>query len=246
MASEPMQCIVLAGGQGSRLRGTINDALPKCLAPVGGKPFLHWLFRYMEVQGCTYCALSLGYKSEAVLQWLEDSPPPFVVDCVIEETPLGTGGGLAAAIQVATAEDVVVLNGDTLFDIELGDLLSQHQISGAETMLALKPVENVDRYGLVALSGESIITGFQEKMPGAKGLLNGGVYIVNREEFLSRNLPDAFSFEKDYLEAFLLEGTFKGNVQEGYFIDIGVPADYERAQTEIPALLGVFGSGLEK
>ncbi len=244
MASEPMQCIVLAGGQGTRLRGTFDEALPKCLAPVGGKPFLYWLFRYLEVQGCTYCALSLGYKSEAVLQWLEDSPPPFLVDCVIEEAPLGTGGGLAAALQVATAEDVVVLNGDTLFDIELGDLLTQHQISGAETLLALKPLEDPDRYGTVALSGEGVITGFQEKAPGAKGLINGGVYVVNREEFLARNLPEAFSFERDYLERFLSEGAFKGNVQEGYFIDIGVPADYERAQTEIPALLGVFGSGL--
>ena len=244
MASEPMQCIVLAGGQGTRLRDTIGEALPKCLAPVGGKPFLHWLFRYLQVQGCTYCALSLGYRSEAVLQWLEENPPPFLVDCVIEETPLGTGGGMAAALKVATAEDVVVLNGDTLFDIELGELLTQHQISGAETLLALKPLENTDRYGTVTLSGEGVITHFAEKKPLAKGLINGGVYVINKEEFLSHNLPEAFSFEKDYLEAFLAEGAFKGHVQNGYFIDIGVPADFERAQVEIPALLGVFGSGL--
>jgi D-glycero-alpha-D-manno-heptose 1-phosphate guanylyltransferase len=153
---------------------------------------------------------------------------------------------MAAALKVATAEDVVVLTGDTLFDSALGDLLTHHQISGAETLLALKHLDNLDRYGAVALSDEGVITHFAEKKPGVKGLINGGVYVINREEFLSRNLPEAFSFEKDYLEAFLAEGAFKGHVQTGYFIDIGVPADYERAQTEIPALLGVFGSGLEQ
>ena len=87
-----MECIVLAGGLGTRLRGVIGE-MPKCMAPVGGKPFLYWLFRYLSGQGCTRCVLSLGYRHEAVLSWLRQNPPDFAVDYVVEQEPLGTGGG---------------------------------------------------------------------------------------------------------------------------------------------------------
>lgn len=230
-----MEALILAGGLGTRLRGVIGEA-PKCMAPVGGRPFLHYLFRYLEREGCTRCVLSLGYKHEAVLAWLADTPPPFEVRWVVEETPLGTGGGIRLALAQTAADDVVILNGDTLFDADLYALHQAHRQRRAEATLALKTLRDFDRYGTVTTTPDGCIEAFEEKKPKARGLINGGVYCIRREAFLQRPFPLAFSFERDYLEAQVHAGSLGGWESPGYFIDIGVPADYERAQTEVPAL----------
>jgi D-glycero-alpha-D-manno-heptose 1-phosphate guanylyltransferase len=231
------ECIVLAGGLGTRLRGVIGEQ-PKCMAPVGGQPFLHWLFRYLAQQGCTRCVLSLGYRHEAVLDWLQTQSLPFEVDSVIEQEPLGTGGGMVLALQNCQHEQVFVVNGDTLFNASLDDLLQTHTDADAETTLALKPMQGFERYGTVEIASGTRITAFAEKQPCEAGLINGGIYVIRRTAFLSRLLPAKFSFEKDYLEATVSEGRLYASPDLGYFIDIGVPDDYERAQTEIPQLLG--------
>ncbi len=232
------ETIVLAGGLGTRLRGVIGE-IPKCMAPVGGQPFLHWLFRYLEQQGCARAVLSLGYRHEVVLDWLEGKAFPFAVDCVIEQEPLGTGGGMALALGACTAGNVAVVNGDTLFNASFQSLLQTHENTGAETTLALKPMRDFDRYGTVQTDAQHSVIAFEEKGPRAEGLINGGIYVVKREQFLLRNLPPRFSLEKEYLEpAVLGKGILSAHVDNGYFIDIGVPQDYERAQTEVPALFG--------
>ena len=231
-----MECIVLAGGLGTRLRGVIGE-LPKCMAPVGGKPFLHWLFRYLERQGCTRCVLSLGYKHEAVLEWLQNHPPAFETGYVLEHEPLGTGGGIALALQACREADVVIVNGDTLFDADLKRLRDFHTATGAETTLALKGLRHFERYGTVETLPEGAVVAFHEKQPCAEGLINGGIYLVRKNALPAHGFPEKFSFEKDYLERATGSGALYGLPDEGYFIDIGVPEDYERAQTEVPALL---------
>lgn len=232
------EVIVLAGGLGTRLRGVIGE-IPKCMAPVGGQPFLHWLFRYLEQQACARAVLSLGYRHEVVLDWLEGKDFPFAVDCVVEKEPLGTGGGMALALGACRAEDVFVVNGDTLFNASFERLLQTHQNTGAETTLALKPMREFDRYGTVQMNAQNAVLSFEEKQPRTEGLINGGIYLLSRERFVSRNLPPRFSLEKEYLEPAVLEkGILAAHVDDGYFIDIGVPEDYERAQGEVPALLG--------
>lgn len=230
-----MEAIILAGGLGTRLRGVIGEA-PKCMAPVAGQPFLAYLFRYLEKQGCQRCVLSLGYKHEAVLAWLEQHPPSFKIKWVIEKEALGTGGGIRLALSEAKAPDVVILNGDTLFHIDLSALLAFHQGCKAETTVALKALRNFDRYGTVTTAADAHITAFTEKAPTETGMINGGIYCIRREAFLSRPFPTRFSFEQDYLERHTKAGLFFGWQSTGYFIDIGVPSDYERAQTEIPEL----------
>lgn len=231
-----MECIVLAGGLGTRLRNTIGD-FPKCMAQVAGKPFLHYIFRYLEKQHCERVILSLGYKHEVITEWLQELPYGFEIDWVLEEEPLGTGGGIKLAMQKAFADDVLVLNGDTFFDVELSRLLQLHTTKNAGTTLALKPMRRFERYGIVRIDEEGRILSFEEKKFTEKGMINGGVYVVNKSRFLQRGLPEKFSFEKDYLEAFVHHGKFFGSVQEGYFIDIGIPEDYNRAQTDF---LSVF------
>jgi D-glycero-alpha-D-manno-heptose 1-phosphate guanylyltransferase len=231
-----MEAIILAGGLGTRLRGVIGES-PKCMAPVAGKPFIQYLFRYLEREGCTRCVLSLGYKSEVVLNWLQSNTPSFEVTWVIEEEPLGTGGGILLALQATQSRQVFVLNGDTLFDVSLQDMAAFHSRNGTIASLALKPLHNFDRYGVVETNETGLITAFREKHPCSAGSINGGVYCLDRKTLLSQPFPQKFSFEKEFLEPQVVLGNLSGYTSEGYFIDIGIPEDYDRAQTEVPALI---------
>ncbi len=231
-----MESIILAGGLGTRLRGVIGAA-PKCMAPVAGKPFLHYIFRYLESCGCTRVVLSLGYQHEAVLQWLDASPRgSFSVEWVVEEEPLGTGGGIQLALSECREEEVCILNGDTLFPVNLQAMLELHRQRRPETTIALKAMRDFDRYGIVQTNADDVITAFEEKAPRPEGRINGGVYVINRAAFRNRSLPQKFSFEKDYLERFVGEQKFIGWESEAYFIDIGVPQDYEQAQHDFQTI----------
>lgn len=233
---ERIEAIILAGGLGTRLRDVIGADTPKCMAPVAGHPFLHYLLLYAAAQGVGRVVLSLGHKSEVVLDWLRKQNYPLQIDFVIEAEPLGTGGGIALAMQQCTAPDVFVLNGDTLFLADLRQLHERHRQKGVEATLALKPMRNFDRYGTVQTNQAGVITSFEEKAPRAAGKINGGVYLINRRRFAERGLPQKFSFEKDYLERYVEEECFSGCESDAYFIDIGVPQDYEQATHDFQSI----------
>jgi len=230
-----MECIILAGGLGTRLKNTIGE-IPKCMAPVNQQPFLLYLFEFLEQHQCNRIILSLGYKSEIILEWLQNQTSSFEIDFVIEKEPLGTGGGIQLALKKCIDEDVIILNGDTFFDVSLNELMSFHSSKNASTTLALKEMKNYDRYGTVHLDAEKHIATFEEKKIKTQGLINGGIYVINRKEFLNKSLPEKFSFEKDYLEAFVDEQKFYGKEDEVYFIDIGIPEDYQKAQEDFKKL----------
>jgi D-glycero-alpha-D-manno-heptose 1-phosphate guanylyltransferase len=230
-----MEAIILAGGLGTRLQGVIGE-YPKCMASVNGRPYLSYLFDYLEQQRCTRAILSLGYKNWIVTKWLEEQDVLFEVDCVIEEEPLGTGGGILAAMEEAETDDVAVVNGDTMFKVDLREQMKFHKANNAEVTLALKKMQDFDRYGIVNTDSKGVITSFEEKQFRKEGLINGGVYLINRDSFLSRQLPEKFSFEKDYLERFTKEKKFYGFISDSYFIDIGIPADYASAQDDFKTL----------
>jgi D-glycero-alpha-D-manno-heptose 1-phosphate guanylyltransferase len=230
-----MECIILAGGQGTRLQGVIG-AYPKCMAPVNEKPFLHYLFEYLSTQKCTRMILSLGFKHEVVTEWLKTQSLPFEIDYVIETEPLGTGGGIALALAKAATDDAVVLNGDTMFQVDLKKLINFHQQKNAATTLALRQMHHFERYGVVNINEAGVITSFEEKRYRESGLINGGMYVINKKYLFDKQLPEKFSFEKGYLERFATEGRFFGCGNEGYFIDIGIPEDYSQAQTDFKTL----------
>lgn len=231
------EAIVLAGGLGTRLREAVPD-LPKVMAPVAGRPFLSHVIDALRMQGVHRFVFSLGYKADSIEQYLKEHYPTLDYTIAIEDEPLGTGGGIRLALQKTREENVLIVNGDTLFKIDLAELFSQHTRKNAECTLALKPMQNFDRYGVVQVDAEQKVLSFQEKRHYEEGLINGGVYLLNREKFFRRSFPQKFSFEKDYLEAFCGEGVFYGAVQDGYFIDIGIPGDFEKAQSDLaPSLL---------
>jgi D-glycero-alpha-D-manno-heptose 1-phosphate guanylyltransferase len=230
-----MEAIVLAGGLGTRLKGVIGAA-PKCMAPVNDRPFLGYLFDYLNAHKCTRVILSLGYKNKAVIDWLETQDLFFELDYIIESEPLGTGGGILGAIEECATDDVVVVNGDTLFLTDLKQQMNFHRSGKAAVTLALKDMKNFDRYGVVNTDSKGTITSFEEKQARAQGDINGGVYIINRDAFLAKDFPEKFSFEKDYLEKYVIEKKFFGYKSEEYFIDIGIPEDYEKAQQDFKTL----------
>jgi len=226
------QAIILAGGLGMRLRETVPD-LPKCMAPVGGRPFLSFVIDALHMQGIEKFVFALGYRAEVILQYLKADYPTLDYSSVIENEPLGTGGAIQSAIKKITTGNAVIANGDTLFKINLASVSHLHHQNNSECTLALKPMQNFDRYGVVEINKEDQIISFKEKQFYKEGLINGGIYLLNKEKFLARSLPQKFSFEKDYLEAFYKDGTFYGCIQDGYFIDIGIPTDYKKAQDDL-------------
>jgi D-glycero-alpha-D-manno-heptose 1-phosphate guanylyltransferase len=180
--------------------------------------------------------LSLGFLHQIVIDWLATQETSFKVSFVIEHEPLGTGGGIQLALGACTEENVVILNGDTFFDVPLNELMVFHNTKQAATSLALKQMHNFDRYGVVNTDEAEVITSFEEKQARTEGNINGGVYMVNRAFVAAKQLPQKFSFEKDYLEAFTNEGKFYGHTCNGYFIDIGIPKDYEQAAIDFKTL----------
>ena len=225
------EAIILAGGLGTRLRDTIPD-LPKCMAPVNGRPFLFYVINYLRSQGIDKFIFSLGYKHEIVEAYLDDQFFTLDFDCLVEKEPLGTGGAILASCYKASGETVLVVNGDTLFKVELKRALIEHNKHSSDCSLLLKPMENFDRYGVVELNDDDSVQSFKEKQFYEHGLINGGVYILNTEQLLAEELPAKFSFEKDYLEKYFETRKIYGSVQDEYFIDIGIPEDYFRAQDE--------------
>jgi len=226
------EAIILAGGLGTRLRSAVPD-LPKCMASVNEKPFLTYVIGHLQSQGITDFIFSLGYKSEVIVAFLEQSFPSLSFKTSVEEDPLGTGGAVKKALTIAKDKDVLIANGDTLFTIDTALLADIHSLRRSYCTLSLKPMKNFDRYGVVEMDDLNIIKQFSEKRFYESGFINGGVYLLNKKTFLEENLADKFSFETDYLEKFYKTRKMCGVVQDTYFIDIGIPEDYARAQKEL-------------
>ncbi len=223
------EAIILAGGLGTRLRSVVSD-LPKCMALVDGIPFINFVITYLKNEGVDRIILSLGYKSEIVIDHVEKvfAKTGIEMDYVIEETPLGTGGAIKLACSKVKGKNVLVLNGDTLFNIDLEKFSEFHRENEADFTVALKELKQFNRYGTVEINGSSAITTFKEKAYCEQGLINGGVYALNVKSFTKESFPEVFSFEKDFLEKYVGKKRFFGVPCEYYFIDIGVPEDYQR------------------
>ncbi|MCF3112002.1 HAD-IIIA family hydrolase [Niabella sp. CC-SYL272] len=228
------EAIILAGGLGTRLREAVPD-LPKCMAPVAGHPFLYYVINYLRRQGIQRIIFSLGYKHEVIEDYLAKEFSTLQYDCCIEDEPLGTGGAIQLALQKASGTDVFVVNGDSFFAFNAPQLLTLHSLTQADCTLALKPMQQFNRYGVVTTDEQQRILSFREKQYYESGLINAGIYLVRKTAFLQKDFPSKFSFEKDYLEQFVNAGRFSGAVADGYFIDIGIPEDYSRAQNDFQA-----------
>jgi len=222
------EAIVLAGGFGTRLRSVVSD-VPKPMAPVGGRPFLEWLLEYWRAQGVQRFILSVGYLGAKVSAHFGTSWHGAHIAYAHEPEPLGTGGGLLLAAAQARSDDLLVLNGDTYFEVELAPLLAFHREREADCTLSLFRTTDAERYmGLRTAQDGRIL----ELSAARGGLANGGVYIFRTSalRLVPWNPGERLSLEADMLSHGLAsDWRIFGRECAATFIDIGVPEDYRRA-----------------
>lgn len=225
-----MEAIVLAGGFGTRLRSVVSD-LPKPMALVAGRPFLDILLTLLAKNGFDRVVLSLGYMADKVVSYLGHRYQDMVLVYEIEDTPLGTGGAVRAALQRCREDHVFVFNGDTFLDLEVAQVESLWRKNKGAVLVA-REVPDTSRYGcLEVLDGR--VTNFLEKGMAGPGLINAGCYVLPRHCLDGFPIGQPFSLESDFLIHSLTTMQIDAFVTEGHFIDIGVPEDYARAQTEL-------------
>lgn len=233
-----MQAIILAGGFGTRLQTAVKE-VPKPLAPIFGKPFLFWLITYLQKQGVTHFIFSLGDLSSQVEQFLTEDFPKLNYKCFVEKEPLGTGGAIKFCLSAATQKDILIFNGDTFFNLNLKSFVDAYHNANADCSIALTPMQDFDRYGSVTIDEHNIIHQFNEKQYCKEGFINTGINIFNTDIFLEKtaHLQQNFSYEKDFLEPNMKSLKVTGYIAAEYFIDIGIPEDYYKADRELPLIV---------
>jgi D-glycero-alpha-D-manno-heptose 1-phosphate guanylyltransferase len=225
-----MKAVVLAGGFGTRLKSRIAD-VPKPMAPVAGRPLLELVLDNLLGSGVDRIVLSVGYKSDVIRAHFGSNYRGLTIDYSVEATPLGTGGAVALALN-GTTEPSLVLNGDTLLDINYQHLLAWYGQAPSPAAVVLRQVPDTSRYGSVLLSNDHVLS-FQEKGKHGPGWINAGVYIIRPGLFEAYGLTGAFALESDFLQKHCSQVSIRAYTTDAYFIDIGVPADYEKAQIEL-------------
>jgi D-glycero-alpha-D-manno-heptose 1-phosphate guanylyltransferase len=226
-----MEAMILAGGRGTRL-GDRLGGMPKPMALVGGRPFLEILLRRLSSADCNRIILSVGYRHDAIEAHFGRQFGNMQIDYVVEAEPLGTGGAIRRALLSANESEVMVLNGDTFLEIDYQVFLRAHL--GWRSPLTVAAVEQQDtsRFGALVLADNRVVS-ILEKGGSGPGWINGGVYLLNSALKWPSHLPENFSFETDFLMkqvAVLRPFAFQCS---GYFLDIGVPEDLDRAQHEL-------------
>jgi NDP-sugar pyrophosphorylase family protein len=224
------QAIILAGGLGTRL-GELTRSMPKPLLEVSGRPFLEYVFWNLQRHGICRVVLSVGYLAEKIQAVFGDGSQYGIdLSYIVETEPLGTGGGLKLASGLLD-DKFLVLNGDTIFDVNYLDLATGHPSENLVTM-ALRYVDDVSRYGNVKLEGGQV-QGFCEKSAAGPGVISGGVYFMRKEalEFLPGGCS---SIEQDMFPRLAEAGKLGGLIYRGFFLDIGLPETYKAAQISLP------------
>lgn len=221
--------IILAGGLGTRLRPIVND-VPKPMAPVNGKPFLEYLLIYLRQQGIRRVVLSTGYRWEQIFQYFQYDYGGMVLEYAVEEQPLGTGGGLLLALDKAGSEkDVLVLNGDTWFPVEVERMFRFHMQMRADCTIAVLKKMGA-RFGCVTMTDSNRIASFNDAVScGEMPYINGGVYIIKPDAMrkLYNQETGYFSLEQGFFKEFSSTGAqFFGHPCDREFYDIGTPEDY--------------------
>jgi D-glycero-alpha-D-manno-heptose 1-phosphate guanylyltransferase len=229
-----MEAILLAGGLGTRLKDKLQG-LPKPMAPVAGRPFLEFLLHQLARAGCARVILSVGYLHEKIEQHFGAGWRGMILDYQVETEPLGTGGAIRAALARAREENILVLNGDTYLEADYAAMKRFHTAQGAPLTMAIAPQSDLGRYGGVLLDGDRI-AGFEEKGRSGPGWINAGAYVIGRDLEWPPSLGAKFSFETNFLAPEVGRLQPAAYKVEGFFLDIGIPEDLDRAQTALADL----------
>ncbi|HET6460261.1 MAG TPA: nucleotidyltransferase family protein [Syntrophales bacterium] len=235
-----IKTIILAGGMGTRLRGMVN--VPKSMALIGGKPFLEYLILQLKKWQMKDIVLSVGYKRDTIKSYFGNgSEFDVVISYSEEDQPLGTGGALKKAMATTDNDSFVVMNGDSVFDINFRDLINYHTGTPGIATMALSIVKDRSRYGSVEISADGEITGFKKEGVKNPGLINSGIYVVNRD--VISYIPDGqISLEGLVLPLIQKDSLLYGKIFDAFFIDIGTPEAYQWANEHPEYLTDVYSS----
>jgi D-glycero-alpha-D-manno-heptose 1-phosphate guanylyltransferase len=225
------EAIILAGGLGTRLAGTIGD-LPKPMAPVAGRPFLEWQLDALARRGVARVILSVGHRREAVEGHFGARYGALAIAYAREDSPLGTGGAVVNAMESVQGDAAFVLNGDTFIRAPLAALESR---PGCAIAMLVARVPDAARFGTVVVTDQRV-AGFREKAGGGPGLVNSGVYWIAKRALAGLTARGPFSLERDFMEPRVAELAMCAVVTDEPFVDIGVPESLAAAATLIPAL----------
>ncbi len=228
------RALILVGGLGTRLRQVVPD-LPKPMAPVAGRPFLEIVLSSLLAKGFTQATLAVGYQAHKIQQHFGSQFESIALEYCAESTPLGTGGAIRHGLQSMPSDlgPVHVLNGDTFLDLEIDALGA---VWRGNPIIVARRVPDTLRYGRLTAQG-GVVASFSEKNAAGPGLINAGCYLVPCDLFRDFQRTGAFSIEADYWPLAVAARTVDCFVSQGHFIDIGVPEDFARAQTELRHLV---------
>lgn len=224
-----IDAIILAGGFGTRLQSVVSD-VPKPMAPINGKPFLEILLKSLEKKGIRRVVLSVGYKAELIMNYFGNTCGDIELVYEVEDTPLGTGGAIKAALTKCNTEKVLVINGDTYLEFDMKKLQAELANATQLTVIGVN-IADASRYGRISTSG-GLISSFNEKdgIP-TSGLINSGHYVLPKNFFNGFVFPEKFSFETECLEKICKKITINLFEAKGMFLDMGTPEDYKKAST---------------
>lgn len=227
------EAIILAGGRGTRLRSVVMD-VPKPMADICGQPFLKILIEHFYTKGIEHFVLSVGYLSNIIVGYFENKYPTIHISFSLEDKPLGTGGAIRIAFEHIRGEHALIINGDSLFDVDLNKL---EPFTYADLPIIYgRLVDDVSRYGHFLYENNKVHR-YVEKQGHGSGYINGGIYVLRRDTLSSFPLNQKFSIETEFFSQFSKESPATIIFSEGYFIDIGIPESYQAAQEELKPYL---------
>ncbi len=235
-----MQAVILAGGKGTRLR-PFTWTQPKPLLPLLDIPFLVWMIQRCRMAELTDVIISVGYLGSDIEQFLGDGAEHGVkIRYIHEDSPLDTAGALAKGRDYFTGEPLVVFNADILTDLDLSDIMRQHQESGASATLTLTRVDDITAYGLVEIDEARTILSFREKPTPEEAstistdTINAGTYVLDPAIFAAYPAEEPLSFERRvFLDVLAAGQLMKGYIHRGYWRDLGTPGSYYYGQLDI-------------
>jgi len=231
------QAAILAGGFGTRIAG-LSAGLPKVLLPVGGRPFLHHLLEFLAARGVTETVLLLGHKALEVADAARaGAPAGMTLVESVEPEPRGTGGALKLA-EPHLHERFWMVNGDTFLALDLNAMECVHESAvpdGVIATLALVRHPEAGEKGAVTMNADGEVTAFLEKGKEGPGLINAGVYLIEKKGLADIEEGSAVSLERETFPKWMAPGRgLQGVITDAYFVDIGLPDDYLRVRDGFP------------
>ena len=231
MAQKKFECLILAGGLGTRLK-QINPSKPKPLIEILQKPFLFYQLNFLKNCGIKSILISTGFQGDQIDNWIKNLDiPDLEISCIQENIPLGTGGAIKNAIELLQ-DDFIVCNGDTISIFDLSKMMKFHQSKNSILTMLIKKISKSTQYGSVKINSDNQILKFQDKTINHDIWISAGYFVFDKTKINWKSLPDIFPYEDLFSKLIKTNSSF-GFPFDDYFIDIGTPESFAKFKKDI-------------